>query len=235
MSLLVLAATARELASAIPGLAKHDLAELRPVAGRLGWRKTIFCVTGVGPLNAALAAGLCLGQGGIGKERVEAVLNVGLAGAFDLARTPLCSIWQVRREIWPEYGLNDGNSVTARAFRFPQWEMPDGSRVYDELKLAGVEIFGFTKDEPPFAACASLTVAGVTASFDRANLLWNRYHAELENMEGFAVALAAARSQVPCVELRCVSNKAGPRKGDEKDFEGALAALGQILPTLNLL
>lgn len=235
MSLLVLASTARELACAAPGIAERDLAELRPVSGRIGRRKAVFCVTGVGPLNAALAAGLCLGRAGEAIGRIEAVLNLGLAGAFDLAATPLCSLWLVRREIWPEYGLNDGKSVTARAFRFPQWERPDGAMIYDELAVSGAELFGFAADDPPFAECSSLTVAGITASFDRASQLWNRYHAELENMEGFAVALAAARAGLPCVEVRSVSNKAGPRKGDEKDFDGALAALGRILPTLNLL
>ena len=63
----------------------------------------------------------------------------------------------------------------------------------------------------------------------------NRYRAELENMEGFAVAYACARAGVPCVEIRAVSNKVGPRAADEKDFPGALAALGRILPALGLL
>lgn len=235
MALLVMAATARELASAVPGLEDSALAELRPLAGRLGRRDALFCVSGVGPLNAALAAGFCLGLTLDGGQRIEAVLNIGLAGAFDLTDMPLASLWLVQREIWPEYGLNDGQSVTARAFRFPQWERPDGARIYDSLELAGPEALGAEKAESAFGVCDSLTVAGVTASFPRARQLWNLYHAQLENMEGFAVALAAARAGLPCVEIRSVSNKVGPRRADEKDFDGALAALGQILPTLNLV
>ena len=78
-------------------------------------------------------------------------------------------------------------------------------------------------------------MAGVSASANRVRDLWNRYHAELENMEGFAVAYACARVGIPCVEIRSVSNKAGPRAREEKDFPGALAALENILPALNLL
>ena len=81
----------------------------------------------------------------------------------------------------------------------------------------------------------SLSVAGVSASFARARDLQQRYHAELENMEGFAVAYACARAGVPCVEVRSVSNKVGPRQKDEKDFPGALEALAQVLPSLNLV
>lgn len=86
-----------------------------------------------------------------------------------------------------------------------------------------------------FLPCRSLTVAGVSASFVRARDLWNRYHAELENMEGFAVAYACARAGLPCVEIRSVSNKVGPRTKEEKDFPGALQALDAVLPSLNLL
>ena len=50
-----------------------------------------------------------------------------------------------------------------------------------------------------------------------------------------AVAYAAARAGLPCLEIRSVSNKVGPRTAEEKDFPGALRQLGRILPALNLV
>ncbi|WP_165070279.1 futalosine hydrolase [Desulfovibrio sp. ZJ200] len=254
MALLICAAAREELAAlmphwertATPDAAGPDLAaEMRLWPVRLKHRQALACLTGVGPLNAALALGLCLARAEAEGRPVDAVLNAGLAGSFNLADLPLRSLCLVREEIWPEYGLHDGHSVTAEAFAFPLWRRPatDGSGradVRDRLSLsnaAGLAALGFRGPEAalPFRACRSLTVAGVSASFDRARNLWNRYHAELENMEGFAVAYACARQSIPCVEIRCVSNKVGPRAKDEKDFPGALAALGRILPALNLI
>ena len=250
-ALLVCAATTRELAAAAPGLIAGEdaLAELTPVPVRLKGRPGLLCVTGVGPVNAALAMGFCFGLTSAGAQgrggapdgealRIGAVLNVGLAGAFDLTVTPLRALCVVTEEIWPEYGLHDGSSVTARAFSHPLWRREDGAAedVYDRLRLA--ETGAVARREPApgtFLPRRSLTVAGVSASFARAREMANRHRAELENMEGFAVAYACARAGVPCVEVRAVSNKVGPRAADEKDFPGALAALAGVLPGLGLL
>ena len=108
----------------------------------------------------------------------------------------------------------------------------------DRLTLSGVEAlapFGGRCAKDALADCRSLTVAGVSASFARAADLRGRYQADLENMEGFAVAYACARQGIPCVEVRSVSNKVGPRAREEKDFPGALRALAQVLPALNLI
>lgn len=242
-ALLVCAATAEELAHAIPGLVSSEraLAEHSPVPVRLKGRPGLACVTGVGPVNAALALGFCFGLTSLGEQaeglRIGAVLNVGLAGAFDLGVTPLRALCSVGEEIWPEYGLNDGSSVTARAFSHPLWRMADGAPadVYDRLLLADAGTVARREPAPgTFLPRRSLTVAGVSASFARAREMANRHGAELENMEGFAVAYACARAGVPCVEIRSVSNKVGPRAAGEKDFPGALAALGGILPALGL-
>lgn len=246
MCLLLCAATGRELAALAPALFPEAdaLEEMRLIPVRLKGRKALACVTGVGPLNAALAMGHCLGRAAAENRPVTAVLNAGLAGAFDLDALPLRTLCLVREEIWPEYGLHDGRHVTARAFSFPLWRRggvngAEDAEVYDRLPLSGPEALPEFALKPgrmdAFTRCRSLTVAGVSASFDRARELWNRYHAELENMEGFAVAYACARAGIPCVEIRCVSNKMGPRRKEEKDFPGALQALGAALPSLNLL
>ena len=205
---------------------------------RLKCGPALCCITGVGPINAALAMGMALCRARAEGTPITAVLNAGLAGAFDLAARPLLSLCLVGEEIWPEYGLHDGQSVTADAFGFPQWQPKTGPAVRNRLPLAGVEAlaqFGARQQTDVFLPSTSLTVAGVSASFSRAADLRTRYRADLENMEGFAVAYACAREGVPCVEARSISNKVGPRAHDEKDFPGALRALSRVLPALNLI
>lgn len=241
MAYLVCVATEKELTALAPDVfadsAGYD--EMRLIempASYMAKEQLFFCITGVGPINAAMAVGKCL-EVASRKCKVEAVFNIGLAGAYDLSMVPLRTLCWVKEEIWPEYGLHDGFSVTARAFSFPLWQRQEGD-VYDSITLSSPgEIdsrFSKIADEK-YLACRSLTVAGVSASFGRAGQLLNTYHADLENMEGFAVAYACARFAMPCLEIRSVSNKVGPRKKDEKDFPGALEVLSTVLPSLNLL
>lgn len=242
MALLIAAATPGELHALAPSLLPkvESIAEMKPLQVKIRQGDAIFVATGVGPINAALALGLCFGlthQSTGSKIAINAVLYSGLAGAFDLETHSLCSIWRVNREIWPEYGLNDGTRVTARAFSHPLWTREDAEDVFEQLELADIPALpgANPKKGHEWPACASLTVAGVSASFSRRDTLWNLWHAGLENMEGFAAAYAAARAEVPLVEIRVVSNKVGPRSKAEKDFDGALETLNEILPALRLI
>lgn len=241
MALLICAATAKELAALAPDLLPKEsvIKEMQPMRAQIRHGEAIFLATGVGPINAALAMGLCFGlthETVKSDIKIDAALYAGLAGAFDLEKTPLCSILVVKEEIWPEYGLHDGVAVTARAFKHPLWEPEVGEAIYERIDLAGVDKLPHVKKKgDPWPECKSLTVAGVSASFARRNAMWDAWHVELENMEGFAAAYAAARADVPLVEIRVVSNKVGPRSKAEKDFEGALETMAEILPDLNLL
>ena len=144
VSLLICAPTAGELAALLPDVEPEETAELLLMPARLRHRQALACVIGVGPVNAALATGGALADAKAAGTPITAVLLGGLAGAFDLARLPLSSLCLVREEIWPEYGLHDGTSVTARAFSFPLWRRTarDGGDVYDRLSLAAPEAIG---------------------------------------------------------------------------------------------
>lgn len=241
MALLICTATRGELSALLPALfpKTDDIPEMQPMRGNLKHGEALFLCTGVGPINTALSMGLCAGlvhPTGSNHVPIDAILYAGLAGSFDLDLAPLRSICHITTEIWPEYGLNDGATVTAAAFSHPLWQKPGRPPIYDRLALADMETLGLPKNRvPQWQSCKSLTVAGVTASFARRAALWNAWHAELENMEGFAAAYVAERADVPLVEIRVVSNKVGPRAKDEKDFPGALAALNQIPVALDLI
>ena len=252
--LLICAATGRELAGALGARSPEGLAEARddrpprPFAVRLKHGPALACTTGVGLVNAAMTLGVVLASASAARTPVTATLNLGLAGAFDLEAMPLRSHCAVLTEIWPEYGLHDGRSVVAAAFGFPQWERPaaEGGPVRDRIALAdpaapppataempsGWKV-GPLPDAPRVSA---VTVAGVSASAARARQLRDTYPGvAVENMEGFAVAYVCARYGIPCWQWRTVSNKVGPRAAHEKDFPGALQALGELLPAFNLL
>lgn len=239
--LLVCAATARELLAALPEralgpvpgaacgpAAQTGLPEQELLPLRLGL-PALACITGVGPVNAALGMGLALAGARQAGQAVSLVLNVGVAGSMDLQQAPLRSLWRVEEEIWPEYGLHDGTAVDGPSFGFPQWEGPHGP-VFDRLPLAApARLPACLHGLCSLPAATSLSVAGVSASRQRAGQLRQAHpKALLENMEGFAVALACARQGIACVEVRSVSNRVGPRAPHETDFPGAMHRLADI-------
>lgn len=227
MALLLAVAVRTELAALSPDFAA-GLRGIEPVPHRIAGRAVHVCLTGVGPVNAALALGRVLSR----LPQTRAVLNVGLAGSFDLERAPLGSVWRVRREIWPEYGLvQDGApGADARALGFPLWERPEeeGGPVWDALELPEPEAWQAEGLRCSAPEAVSLTVAGVTGGPARAAWLAARHGALLENMEGFALALACARQGIPLLEVRVVSNLAGSREPQHRAFAPALARMGSL-------
>lgn len=237
---LLCAATPAELLALLPSRCLPCAADVLPEQQPLplaGTRQPMLaCVTGVGPINAALGMGRVLAHCQYHQLPLRGVILAGLAGSFDLQRWPLGQLCLVGEEIWPEYGLHDGRLASAEHFAFPQWQDATHA-IMQHLPLDRPQTLGLRLTDAALAArpLRSLTVAGVSATDDRANDLYRAHDPALENMEGFAVAYAAARAQLPCVELRSVSNKVGRRAAHEQDFPGALRQLGRILPTLNLL
>ena len=229
MPLLVTAATGPELAAALPPLRGRPLPEQQTLALTWRGRPLLACVTGVGPVNAALALGLALG----GRADIDGVLNTGLAGAFAAAQLPLTSLALVTEEIFPEYGLcgEDGLS-DGPALGFPQWTPAGQPPVFTRLPLPDCAAALGLRLPAGLPRVSSLTVSGVSAAPERAAALHAAHGAALENMEGFAVALACTRHALPCAEVRCISNVVGPRTAGSHNFPGALRAMEAVIPEI---
>ena len=237
--LLLVLATAKEYRAALSGLgAPAPPAPGHTVCWRRGGRDMRVLVSGVGPVAAALAVGRAIGRGQAAPDReVSGVLALGIAGSFDPAVLPLGGLVAATAEIFPEYGLrgpDDSEAVDARGLRFPQ-AVIDGHDVYDRLPLAppaeAARALGLTLPEAVVTG-PCLTVAGVSATAERAAALADRYGVLAESMEGFAVALAAAASGLPALELRAISNRVGARPPADWDLPAALAALGRAAACL---
>lgn len=221
MPLLLTAATALELTAAVPHLSPENLEEHKLKDFFLADRRWLACITGIGPVNAGIALGTALTR----YSDLRGVVNIGFAGSFDLTRAPLGSTLVVNEEIWPEYGLMDEQGVNAEALGFPLWQPKDAAPVYDRLKTCVDAECLRLPSVRHLPQGPSLTVAGVSNSPQRVAFLQQKYAPLLENMEGFAVALACARRGIPLLELRTVSNLVGSRKAEHRDFSLARTAM----------
>lgn len=225
--IVVATATASEMKAAFPGAPPVE--QGRTVEYAAGGRDMLLAVTGVGVVNAALAAGRLLGRDG-----VDGVVNLGIAGAYDPEEFPLLSTCHVWQETWPEYGLLDeeGN-VDPKAIGFAQGRAGKQT-VWNRVRLNPVndaDRMGLSLGEGWLRA-AGVTVSGVTGTPDRAGWLKLSCNGDLENMEGFALAYPCMQAGVPFLEVRTLSNLVGSREAADWNLKGALGALGEAAATL---
>ncbi len=198
-----------------------------------GGRRLCLLVTGIGPVNAALSLGRLIGT----QPGLNGVCNLGVAGSFDLERFPLESAAVSSQEIWPEFGLRTDSDVQAAGLKLAQ--APAGLRgqegpVFDRLRLNPLTDASAMGIQLPEACptAVSLSVAGVTASAGLAQKFRSCYQADLENMEGFALAFAAFSNDLPFVEVRSVSNRVGSRSKEDWRLKQALKKLSELGATL---
>ena len=231
MNLLVVTATVMELRAALSwGYDLRGLTEGRPLALE-GGRPVHALVTGVGPLNAAYALGRTLGR-----ESYAGVLNLGVAGSFDLDTLPLGVVATACSETWPEWGLARGDDVDPGGLPFPQLRKVNGEvRERIELSPAAATAAMNLRLSDDWPRVDALSVAGVSGTPARAARMAERFlddQVGLESMEGFALALCCLRENVPLLEVRSISNRVGVRPPDGWDMPGALDALGGAARTL---
>jgi futalosine hydrolase len=225
--LLVLTATANEMRAAFPEGPAVGQGETAEYA--VGGRTVLLGVTGVGLINTALCAGQWLGR-----PDVTGVVDLGIAGGYDLGETPMgsaCFAWQ---ETWPEYGLLDEQGAAdPKKLGFAQGEA-DGRRIWNRLKLSptrDARRMGLTLDQGWLRA-SSVTVSGVTGPPERAGWLKLSCNGQMENMEGFAAAYAATLRGLPFLEVRTISNLVGSREPEDWNLKGALRSLHAAADTL---
>ncbi len=186
-------------------------------------------VTGVGPINAALAMGKVLSIA----KKARTIINIGLAGSFNLENAALCTHWRVTREVYPEFCLEAGGDVDVKSFHYAQWQTPEEG-VWDEVILPELLQWNTRLRYCPLqGSTTSVTVAGVTCCQVRAARLYKAYGGPLlESMEGFSIAMACSRYGLPLLQIRTVSNLVGTRDPEYRAFSEALAAMRPLVEQL---
>ncbi|MDG9681190.1 futalosine hydrolase [Streptomyces sp. DH18] len=200
---------------ALPGAELHRLGAFDVLVG------------GAGPAAAAAATAFALASASTpASAPYGLVVSAGIGGAFT-PLTPLGSLVVASDIVAADLGADTPDGflpVTALGFGRDRFTAPP-TLVRQVAAVAGA------------ASGPVLTVSTVTGTAERAGALLAAHPGALaEAMEGFGVAEAAARAEVPVLELRAVSNAVGPRDRDAWRIGDALAALteafGKSAPVL---
>jgi futalosine hydrolase len=162
-----------------------EIAALRPALGG----GVDVLVTGVGMVATAARCARALAR-----QRYALVLNVGVCGSFDPALTPGTVVHVVRDRI-AELGAEDGGAFLTMT----------------EIGLPGESAFVNTAPPDSLALRALRPVEGITVNTvhgDERSIaaVVERFHPQVESMEGAAFMCACIDAGVPFAQVRAVSN-----------------------------
>jgi len=189
--------------------------ELSRLSGAVGkqWQTG---VCGFGPVQAGVRAVELLHR----NPKPQLCILAGIAGTFQAQTHPIGSTWAASQLHLHGVGASDGDQyIPADEMGLPP-EMIGPTSISVEQTLELPE-------------CAMLTTCTASGSTEEAQRRLAMYpDMALEEMEGYAIALAARQADVPFACIRAVSNIAGDRDKANWQIDAALDALAQTLKSL---
>ena len=183
-----------------------------------------FTLTGIGTTCACYTVTKGIYTGRLEGNPYSLVINIGIAGSYDLKEFPIGSAAIIDREYFGDLGFDSENGFED-LFKYGIWDKDqfpytNGALVRKQVPFPKVE-----EVLAKYKNGAGLTVQTVTGKDAKVKELSQMYSPKIESMEGAAVYYAALMEDVPFFELRTVSNAVGERDTKKWDSKAALNTL----------
>jgi futalosine hydrolase len=201
-------AEAERLLAAMPTAQTLTIGSKSIIKGTLAGQSVVFCVGGMGKVNAAHAATLLSGYG------PKAIVVFGVGGAYPSSEAQVGEVAVAKEEIAGDEGVltQDGFKdaeylgipllKTATSVIYSTYPAPE-QLVKRSLQTL---ISHPGADHGRIHVGTFVTLSTCTGTSARARELEARYHGLCENMEGAAVAQVAELGRIPWLEVRGISN-----------------------------
>jgi len=167
-----------------------------------------FLITGVGMVATAFALGRHLAN-----NQYDLAINLGIAGAFDRG-IELGEVIEISSDTFAELGAEDGDEF------IPIDKLGFGTGTF----RPSAKLSGFWPAANPRTATA-ITVNMVNGNDASIKKITERLHPQLESMEGAAFFYACSQMNVPCIQIRAVSNYIERRNRDNWKIGAAIKNL----------
>jgi futalosine hydrolase len=174
-----------------------------------------FLKTGVGAVQTCFHL---LNQ--LNKNAYDLVINAGIAGAFDTNKHPIGAVLEIQKDRFGDLGAEFADGSFEDVFELG---LAKDNQLYTNGWLANLDC------GTEFPLVDALTVNKVSGSQQSALQLQRKYNADLESMEGAAVAYTCLNLKVPFRQIRSVSNKIENRDRSKWDIPLAIKSLNQKL------
>ncbi len=176
--------------------------ELKPFLQLVELERTVCLslVTGVGPVETSVRLALFLARC---DTKINLVINFGVAGAYvgQSIHPKLLDICMAEEEIFGDFGFCSGNGV--EYFDSPEFGKNRFSLDRQWLKRAKQIL---DKNRISCWSGSFITVNCASATRHRGNMLQQNWAGLCENMEGAAVVRVCSEFDLPCLEIRAISN-----------------------------
>jgi futalosine hydrolase len=175
-------------------------------------------VTGVGQMQCAAWLSKTLSQ-----RRYDVVVQAGIAGSFT-DRYPHRSVVVVEEEIVSDLGAEapHGFLDIFEMGLAPRDQRPFSDGILRARPLECLESLGLPR-------ARAVTVNRVLSNPKSIAWVEERYKPDVVSMEGAAFLYTCLMHQLPCVQLRAISDRVGRRDTSTWDISGAVVALNREL------
>ncbi len=178
-----------------------------------------FLITGVGMTATTYSLTKRLS-----KKKYDLALNIGLAGTFR-EEINIGEVVNVVTDCFADLGAEDGeNFLTISQLglfdedKFPFW---NGKLKTDEAQ--NYRSLTFLKN------VKGITVNKVHGNEESIQRVIQKFHPDIESMEGAAFLYVCLMEKIPCIQLRAISNRVEKRKRELWNIELAMNNLTEVL------
>mgnify|MGYP001158693347 FL=1 len=162
------------------------------------FEKQDILITGVGTINTVYEL-----TKKIDSNNYDFIINAGIAGSYSDS-IKIGEVLEVVSDLFSEFGVRNGKSF--EFFSEPNMDIDLEFKNKKRTKLKSVN---------------SLTVNTINVNLDYLNDIFKEKDIEIESMEGAAFMYVCEKMNIPYIQIRSISNKAGDR--NKKNWNLALA------------
>ena len=157
-------------------------------------------VTGVGMVNTTFSLTKRLSE-----RSYDLVINIGVAGSFNSA-IKIGDVVEVIEDNFSEIGFEDGNSFS----EFTNFRIENSFKVNEKTNLKKAK---------------GITVNTIHGNEKKIAEIMSRLNPDVESMEGAACFMACEQFEIPCIQIRGISNKVEKRNTANWDLPLAITNL----------
>jgi len=182
-------------------------------------------VTGVGPVETAFTLTSHLARSS--PENVAGIIHFGIAGAYirsDEHGAGMLDICLAEEEILGDLGICHQDRI--EPFVASELGIKDCFSLDNRL-LEQTTIF-LRQENIPYQKGRFVTVSCASGTRRRGDMLAEQFQGLCENMEGAAVARVCTGFNLPCLELRCISNFVEDRNTGRWKLKEACRRAGKV-------
>jgi futalosine hydrolase len=218
MKILLVVATRAECEPLLTGLAHTN----NPVHLKLKNQEANVLITGVGMVAVAFALGRHLAS-----NRYDLVINAGVAGSFDFD-LPLGEVVLITEDVFAELGAEDGEeflSLNELGFGEINQFAPSSHLKSEYIRSSQLNL----KALDQLRKVRAITVNKVHGNELTIAKTLSRFNAQVESMEGAAFFYACNQTQIPCIQIRSISNYVERRDKEKWNLSLAIKNLNDFL------